>query len=213
MSDTLWAENPVVILTIRRPGCIACRGQAQDLWARRDELAAAGVKLAVVCNQALPAEIEDFKDNFWPGGDMFLDSEKEFYKALGEGQIRKGSLAVRPCGETVDSRPRPHPPHRCPDARTEPPAPVPTPHIAVPTPEPNRPPRTAPQTLLNPFSRAWRNMFRFKHIKKHNMKGDGTILGGLLIVSKGGEVPFAFQEKTFGEAAPVDDIVAAALKA
>lgn len=163
-SQSLWKDRPVVVLAIRRPGCVACRAQAQDLWARRAELEAAGVGLAVVVNQTLPGELEDFADKFWPG-DVYLDPSRAFYRALGQGEVRRAGVAG------------------------------------------------ALLSLLNPFSRVSRNMRQAgARVKDWNMKGDGLTLGGVLLVTRGG-VPFAFQERAFGDAPGVDEVVAAAARA
>jgi hypothetical protein len=151
-----------VVVVLRRPGCIMCRSQAALLWEKKSEFDQLGVKLACVVNQALPAEVEAFAKDFWPG-EIYLDESKGFYAAVGEGKIRKGSLWA----------------------------------------------------LLNPFGKVWKNAFKSKKVvgKNHNTVGDGTILGGLVVVTtKGTSVPFAFQEKAFGDAADVQDVLGAAAK-
>ena len=70
--------------------------------------------------------------------------------------------------------------------------------------------------LLNPFSRAWKNMRRAKEggkVKDSNLIGDGLTLGGVLVFAKGGEVVYSFPEATFGDHAPFEELVAAAKKA
>ncbi|PSC72197.1 hypothetical protein C2E20_4380 [Micractinium conductrix] len=67
--------------------------------------------------------------------------------------------------------------------------------------------------LVNPFGRAWKNMKRAKSagtVKDSNLNGDGLTLGGLLIFKKGGAVAYSHAEKTFGDHAPLEEVVKAA---
>jgi len=68
-------------------------------------------------------------------------------------------------------------------------------------------------SLLNPFGKAMKNYGRSKKtITKFNMKGDGLVGGGLMVI-KGNEVLYAYQEKNFGDHAPTEDVLDAAKKA
>jgi hypothetical protein len=70
--------------------------------------------------------------------------------------------------------------------------------------------------LLNPFSRAWKNMRRAKEsstVKDHNLVGDGMTLGGVMVFKKGGQVAYSFAEATFGDHAPFEELLAAATAA
>mmetsp|Transcript_119777 Transcript_119777/g.298815 ORF Transcript_119777/g.298815 Transcript_119777/m.298815 type:complete len:154 (+) Transcript_119777:210-671(+) len=51
------------------------------------------------------------------------------------------------------------------------------------------------------------------NISEHNMKGEGFIKGGLLVVRQGGEIEYAFAEHELGEMAPMDEVVAASMRA
>ena len=68
-------------------------------------------------------------------------------------------------------------------------------------------------TFLNPFSRVWANAKAAKGVEG-NFEGDGLTYGGLLVVRpRSGAVEYAFQEETFGDHAPHEDVLAAALRA
>jgi AhpC/TSA antioxidant enzyme len=70
--------------------------------------------------------------------------------------------------------------------------------------------------LLNPFSRAWKNMRRAREsntVKDSNLLGDGLTMGGVMIVSTAGKIEYAFPEATFGDHAPFEELLAAAKKA
>lgn len=69
--------------------------------------------------------------------------------------------------------------------------------------------------LVNPFSAAWKNVRRAKKtVTDHNMKGEGLIPGGLMVIKAGsGGVVYSHQEKTFGDHAPINEVLAAAKKA
>ena len=67
--------------------------------------------------------------------------------------------------------------------------------------------------LLNPFSRAWKNMKRAKDSKTvsdSNLVGDGLTMGGVMVFKRGGEVAYQFAEATFGDHAPWDELVVGA---
>lgn len=51
-----------------------------------------------------------------------------------------------------------------------------------------------------------------KEVSEYNMVGEGTIMGGLLVVGKE-RVEYMHVEKDFGEAAPHEEVLAAAAKA
>eukprot|EP00746_Dinoflagellata_sp_MGD_P007721 gnl/MRDRNA2_/MRDRNA2_115345_c0_seq1.p1 gnl/MRDRNA2_/MRDRNA2_115345_c0~~gnl/MRDRNA2_/MRDRNA2_115345_c0_seq1.p1 ORF type:complete len:148 (+),score=32.74 gnl/MRDRNA2_/MRDRNA2_115345_c0_seq1:258-701(+) len=66
-----------------------CRDEAVTLHQNADDLKQAGAK-RVVCllKEDLPDQVEEFRNKFWPG-ELFLDQDKGFYKALGGGQYLK----------------------------------------------------------------------------------------------------------------------------
>lgn len=70
--------------------------------------------------------------------------------------------------------------------------------------------------LLNPFSRAWKNMRRAKAggtVQDSNLVGDGLTMGGVMVFKKGGAVAYQFAEETFGDHAPFDELLSAATSA
>ena len=91
-AGSLWTERPSVVVALRRPGCQLCRGPSAELYKLKPELDKLGVSLVAVVHEALPAEVADFKESFWQDAQLFLDQEKAFYKSLGEGSVRRGSL-------------------------------------------------------------------------------------------------------------------------
>jgi hypothetical protein len=159
----LWAAGPVLVVALRRPGCLLCREQAVHLWAERARFAAAGVSLACVLHEWRAAEVEAFAPTYW-GGPLFYDEAKAFHAAVHGGRLRRGNVL----------------------------------------------------DLLNPFSAAWRAIRRAKEagrVTDSNLVGDGLTLGGVLVIAKGGAVVAAFPETTFGDHAPLEELVAAAEKA
>ncbi|GBF95114.1 hypothetical protein Rsub_07698 [Raphidocelis subcapitata] len=157
---TLWAKQPVLFFVLRRPGCVLCRDTAKKVYGARGAFEAAGVRLACVAHEWLPAEIAAFNtDDYWPG-EVYLDADKAFYKAFSED------------GKSVR--------------------------------------RQSALTLLNPLNSAWgRIMAARKNVADHNTTGDGTVLGGLLLVRAGeGGVAYAHAEKTFGEFPEIEQVLA-----
>jgi len=48
-------------------------------------------------------------------------------------------------------------------------------------------------------------------VTKHNLNGEGLIMGGLLVMKPGNKgVQYQFQERNFGDHAPIEDVIAAA---
>jgi AhpC/TSA antioxidant enzyme len=66
--------------------------------------------------------------------------------------------------------------------------------------------------FANPFSRIWKNAKAAEGVVG-NFVGDGLTMGGLLVVSKAGEVVYAFQEETFGDRPPMEEVLRAATEA
>ena len=67
--------------------------------------------------------------------------------------------------------------------------------------------------LLNPFEflKLYRNYKCIgDRVPRNNLKGEGLVLGGLLIAKKGGEIVFTHREKTFGDCATEEEILEAA---
>jgi hypothetical protein len=66
-------------------------------------------------------------------------------------------------------------------------------------------------SLLNPFSKAMKNYSRSKKtVSESNFTGNGLTGGGFIVVATGGQrAEYAFQEKNFGDHAPVEDILSA----
>ncbi len=64
--------------------------------------------------------------------------------------------------------------------------------------------------MLNPFSAEWKRISEAKkRVSDHNMVGDGSVLGGMLIVKQGaGGVVHMSREETFGEYAPMEKVLA-----
>jgi len=136
-----------------------CRGEATRLYEQKGAFDALGCKLVCVLKEGLPAEVAEFKDNYWRG-ELYLDKEMGFFKAVAGGTVKKGNLA----------------------------------------------------TFLNPFSTVWKRASAAKEagVKTQNMNGEGTILGGLFVMRAGSKgVEYQFQERNFGDSAPVEDVLTA----
>mmetsp|Transcript_25893 Transcript_25893/g.31421 ORF Transcript_25893/g.31421 Transcript_25893/m.31421 type:complete len:92 (-) Transcript_25893:570-845(-) len=71
--------------------------------------------------------------------------------------------------------------------------------------------------FLNPFSYFWKAYSRANKsgvVKDSNTTGEGLIMGGLMVVGAGNKgVVYQFKEGTFGEHAPLDEVIAAAKSA
>jgi len=70
-----------------------CRHEARDAWAMRSEMTDAGAsRIVALVKEDVGKEVENFRE-YW-GGEIFLDKDLRFYKALGGGEEhRPHSLA------------------------------------------------------------------------------------------------------------------------
>ncbi len=97
---SLWAEKTVVLYAIRRMGCPLCRRLAAELHSMRSDFEKAGARLVVVSAQ--PTGAQAFLDAVWSDGELYVDEDEGFKKALGENSnaqkysnwwlLRPGSL-------------------------------------------------------------------------------------------------------------------------
>eukprot|EP00884_Botryococcus_braunii_P005731 jgi/Botrbrau1/15159/Bobra.0149s0026.2 len=72
---------------------VLCRAEAKRLWqGLKPKLDDLGVGLACVAHEWIEPEIKAFNTEEYWGGDVYLDKEKAFFKALGGGKVRKGNL-------------------------------------------------------------------------------------------------------------------------
>ncbi|KAL7749317.1 hypothetical protein RI367_005188 [Sorochytrium milnesiophthora] len=157
LTQTLWKDQPVLMVLIRRPGCLFCRNEAVELRKRKKLIEDQyGVRMVAVVNEKLGAQ--DFASNFWRG-ETYFDHSLGLFKAFGNGQVRKVKLW----------------------------------HL-----------------LTLSF---WKRYFRVRKAG-FNMtaEGKGMVLGGLLVLGIGESgVQYAYAEKTAGQIAPIDDVLAACL--
>ena len=170
----LVSGSPVLILAVRRPGCVLCRAQAQRVWKRREELEQLGFKLACVVHQGLPAEVKAFTENFWTGA-LYLDESKSLYKLIHGGRVKKGGIL-----SFFNAKVRG---------------------------------MSCTGAASNTMQQVWARIRRAtQEVENHNLTGDGTTLGGILLFAKDGTSFKAFPEKDFGDYPEFEEVVAAAAK-
>ncbi|KAL8533545.1 hypothetical protein ACS0TY_009805 [Phlomoides rotata] len=87
-ASELWRDKPAVLVCIRRPGCIMCRAEAHQLYAKKPIFDALGIQLIAVLHEHIEAEVKDFWPRYW-GGAVLYDRGQEFFKALGGGKLLK----------------------------------------------------------------------------------------------------------------------------
>ncbi|XP_059448480.1 uncharacterized protein LOC132179732 [Corylus avellana] len=87
-ASDLWRDKPAVLLCLRRPGCIMCRAEAHQLYAKKPIFDALGVQLFAVLHEHIEPEVRDFWPRYW-GGAVLYDRGMEFFKALGGGKLLK----------------------------------------------------------------------------------------------------------------------------
>ncbi|KAJ9514469.1 hypothetical protein QJQ45_016199 [Haematococcus lacustris] len=69
---------------------VLCRDEAKRLWQLHEKAEALGISMNCVVHEWREREIEAFAPAYWPGP-LYHDVDKAFYKALGGGQVVKGS--------------------------------------------------------------------------------------------------------------------------
>jgi len=80
----------VVIMLLRRPGCILCRYQARELWlGLKNPLERLGLDIVCVVHEWMDAEVAAFKP-YWPGA-VYLDKDKQLFKFIGGGALLQAS--------------------------------------------------------------------------------------------------------------------------
>ncbi|CAM6017906.1 unnamed protein product [Sphagnum balticum] len=87
-ASELWANQPTLILCLRRPGCVMCRAEAHQLYARKPIFDGMGIQLVVCVNEHIDAEVRAFWPRYW-GGMVVVDEKREFFKALGGGRLNE----------------------------------------------------------------------------------------------------------------------------
>ncbi|XP_050372162.1 uncharacterized protein LOC126790070 [Argentina anserina] len=87
-SAELWRNKPAVLLCIRRPGCIMCRAEAHQLYAKKPLFDALGVQLFAVLHEYKESEVRELWPRYW-GGAVIYDRGMDFFKALGGGKLLK----------------------------------------------------------------------------------------------------------------------------
>ncbi len=64
-SDDLWKDQAVLVLVLRRPGCVLCRGEAKSLWGKKAQFEELGVRMVCLVHEAIPDEIKAFWPEYW----------------------------------------------------------------------------------------------------------------------------------------------------
>ncbi|KAG0629588.1 hypothetical protein M758_1G115100 [Ceratodon purpureus] len=90
-ASTLFSEKPTLFFCIRRPGCVMCRAEAHQLFARKPIFDALGIQLVAVLLEDLDDEVWSFWPRYWAGM-VVLDEKRDFFRALGGGKLMKDNL-------------------------------------------------------------------------------------------------------------------------
>ncbi|XP_074336582.1 uncharacterized protein LOC141673736 [Apium graveolens] len=90
-ASELWCHKPAVLLCIRRPGCIMCRAEAHKINVSKPIFDALGIQLYAVVQEQIESEVKDFWPRYWSGA-VILDKNREFFKALGGGNLMKDNF-------------------------------------------------------------------------------------------------------------------------
>eukprot|EP00667_Euglena_gracilis_P008981 EG_transcript_9103 len=88
----LWADQPLLALVTRRPGCPLCREEAAKLNEKKAQLEELGVRLVAIVKENLPDEVADF-EHYW-SSEILWDPDLGFFKAIGGGAVYKHSVVA-----------------------------------------------------------------------------------------------------------------------
>jgi len=126
--------------------------------------AAGASRVVVLLKESVGNEVSTFQHRYW-SGEVFLDSQLDFFKALGGGALWNSAV-----GSVVGS-------------------------------------------VRSPLSSTYVNLENFKTFSQSgaimNLRGEGLIGGGCVVLNSDGSVAYSFLEKTIGENPPLDDVIAA----
>ncbi|KAJ8259104.1 hypothetical protein COCON_G00181160 [Conger conger] len=78
---SLWRDQAVVILFLRRFGCQVCRWTAVEVSKLKEDLSANNVALVGVGPEELG--LKEFQDGGFFKGELFIDEKKQTYKEMG----------------------------------------------------------------------------------------------------------------------------------
>ncbi|EGT34998.1 hypothetical protein CAEBREN_23670 [Caenorhabditis brenneri] len=76
MASELFKKGPIMVMAVRRPGCMLCRREAAELHKLLPLLKEKGIELAAVVHESRGAN--EFK-SYFSGGDVYLDADRTFY--------------------------------------------------------------------------------------------------------------------------------------
>lgn len=88
-SKALWANGPVVLVAIRRPGCFLCRNVSALIQSHADEFKRLGATLVGVCKESVG--VENFMQKVWKSP-LYIDSECDVFRYLWNGQLARISM-------------------------------------------------------------------------------------------------------------------------
>jgi peroxiredoxin len=86
--STLWAQRPLLLAFTRHFGCTQCKEMLDELVAGKEQIAKAGLGIAVVM-QGTPEETAEFARQYAPGLLCLSDPERQAYQAYG---LERGNL-------------------------------------------------------------------------------------------------------------------------
>ena len=205
---SLWADRPVVVYVLRRPGCILCRCVVLEGEGGRRKGGESGCR----GGQCLPSS---FPTRAWltPLSPLFHSATAKRVAALQPALAARGVGLACVANAWIEPEIRAFvdgyfPPSVGPTYLDE------TKAFFTAVGGGSSPRRGSLTAFLNPFGRVWRNAKAAKEsVTEHNMEGDGLTMGGLMVVSGAKGVVYAAYETTFGDAPSDDDILAAAGRA
>uniref|UniRef100_A0A0N4ZPT9 Peroxiredoxin-like 2A n=1 Tax=Parastrongyloides trichosuri TaxID=131310 RepID=A0A0N4ZPT9_PARTI len=76
IASSILDNDNVLIMAVRRPGCLLCRKEAQNLVSIKEELEKKSVKLVGVVHEY--KGVDEFK-KYFDNGDIYYDEGKRFY--------------------------------------------------------------------------------------------------------------------------------------
>ncbi|XP_054866704.1 prostamide/prostaglandin F synthase isoform X2 [Amphiprion ocellaris] len=97
--QTLWQDQPVVLLFLRRFGCQVCRWMASEVSKLEPELRASGVGLVGVAPEEFG--LKEFKEGGFFKGSIYVDEQKKSYKDLGFKRYTALSVVPAALGKKV----------------------------------------------------------------------------------------------------------------
>jgi peroxiredoxin len=94
LMSQFWNSKIAVLIFIRHFGCVACRAQVKEMWARHSQYEAKGCSLIFIGNGS-PLQVKRFKEEFGIHLPVYTDPSLATYQAAGLKKSLLGTIGPK----------------------------------------------------------------------------------------------------------------------